>query len=205
MAKEKEQTEKEHHYADRVWIWILLALILLVGVIAMIALVIPFLFSPNYPNGYTIMNISTKVSGISIVPNDNIPAYNRYLYVFEQPSVLGSPVPTQATLTLSNVKAGMQMLISNTTTLPLSVFAGSTPPGASTGTILTTQNSQGQPNWCIPSATAGSFITYQTSSTIPPGATFFFVAPSDNNLNLVQSTPINIIDSGYEVTSTVCS
>lgn len=195
--------EHENKYVPKGMFWLLLALILLVAAIAVVAMILPFLYSPTYPNGYVLSQITTKVSGTEIVPEDSITAFNRYLYVFNAPTTVGAA--TSSKLSFAGVKAGMQFLVSNNTSLPLSVTSGTTTPKSSNGNVLTTMNTQGKYNWCIPDGTSGSLGVYSTTSVIPPGSTFFFVSPSDNNLNLVQSTPINVVASGSPMTTSPCT
>jgi hypothetical protein len=204
MPSDEIEGENEHHYAKQVWIWILMALLLLVGIVAVVALIMPFLYSPTYPNGYNIVNIATTISDGFVVPSDTISAYNRNLYIFNPPaSATGNTVGATASLPLANVKQGMQLAVSNKTAYPLEVTAGNVMPASSHSISLATVNSQGQYNKCIPTSLAGSFAFFSTKTTIPPNATFFFIAPSDNNLNLVQSTPIDVTYSGT-FTAPVC-
>lgn len=198
MAEESDVAD-EPTYAKQTWIWILLTIVLLVGVVAVVALILPFLYSPSYPTGYTVTPIDTQISGGSIVPQNSVTASNRSLYVFKAPSAGPGTLSdsTIGNLSFAGVKQGMQFLVSNNTGYPLNVTAGTTAPFASFGKSVATVDAHGEYNKCIPTATSlGSFAFFLTKSTIPPGATFFFVAPSDNNLNLVQSTPIDVTYSG---------
>lgn len=202
--------EPEHKYASQMWIWVLLFLIIFVGLIALVAMILPFVWSPTYPNGYNIYQISTKINGNDIVPNDTVTAINRNLYIFNTPSGGTGSVTTRVTianLSLAGVKKGMQMLVYNNTAFPLNVTSGSTSPNMSPGISLAgvkTPSTIPEKMNCIPT-NISEFGAFKTTSIIPPGGTFLFVSPSDNNLNLVQTTPIDALIVSEQVTLPNCS
>lgn len=194
--------KEENTYAEKYWVWILLFLAILALIAAVVAIILQFLYSSTYPSGYVVTFIDTKVDNGILISNGTVTTSNRNLYVFK-PASTGTA--TSGLLSLNNVRSGMQFMVYNNTLYPLTVKAGTSSVISSSGLTLVTKPNQGNAyNTCIPTNNNGSFSLFGTNSIIPPGATFSFISSTDNNINLIQSTPIDVLGSGSSLITTPC-
>lgn len=205
MKDQKSMENMDEIYARKSWIWILMGLIFLFAAVAVVALILPFLFSPSFPNGYNVYNVSTETvnSGTTLANSGNINASNRILYIFNPPTSVPTTV-TRGSLSLQNVRLGMMFAVGNRTSVPLTVTAGTTAPVYSGGRSFASKTSSGGVSYCIPGE-EGSLTVIETTHVIPPNGTFFFVSHKDGELSLIQSTPINVVASGVQGTDTPCT